>query len=126
MSTWFDSIRQILSLSPVSTPSNHTTSNTSTNESKRKRSTKDAIHVGLKTDVINVTLLPPLKSSTEKSIILIRVYECGKRGVQLEQFIQAQRSRLESAKALYSRVKLEHIDNDTIRKMKWSPSQLVD
>jgi len=76
-------------------------------------------------DVANVALAPSLKSSA-KSIILIRVHECGKKGVQLEPFLQAQRNCLNIAKDLYSRVKLERIDNDTIRMMKWSPSQVVD
>jgi len=127
MSTWLASISQFLSLSPVSAPSNHTTSsNTSTNEAKRKRSTEVAVYLGVKKmDVANVALAPSLKSSA-KSIILIRVHECGKKGVQLEPFLQAQRNCLNIAKDLYSRVKLERIDNDTIRMMKWSPSQVVD
>jgi hypothetical protein len=127
MSTWLASISQFLSLSPVSAPSNHTTSSkTSTNEAKRKRSTEVAVYLGVKKmDVANVALSPSLKSSA-KSIILIRVHECGKKGVQLEPFLQAQRNCLNTAKDLYSRVKLERIDNDTIRMMKWSPSEVVD
>ena len=96
---------------------------------KRKRNIEDTgsnttLNEHVLKSKLDVPVGPVFAKADRK--LLIRVHECGKSGVQIEPFRQAQTNIHENDRDTYARVTFETINNDYIRKNRWSPKHMVD
>jgi len=112
--------------SPVSVGSNVSTTDNHSDSRKRKVSSKSPMRIPPPRQVTQIQKLSISSQPSDKSKILIRIHECGKLGVQLVPFKLAQENIFRNTRSTHDRIIYQTINNDEIRKWRWSPEQLVN
>jgi len=112
--------------SPISVGSNASTTENPSKSKKRKVSGKPPMRILSPRQTTPRQKLSLSSQPSNKSKIVIRIHQCGKLGVQLEPFTHAQQNIFQKSRSTHDRITYETIDDDEIRKNRWSPQQVIN